>query len=251
MKKKIWLFIAIVLTISFGLVANAFTGNPLSKVIAKQYTKTFLEKTYPNEQFNIEKSFYNFKTGTYDFMISGEKLTNEVEMMRGGLFGQVLHFDGVRDSRMDVLLNRRLNEQASSQLMALFSSGAPHIRAIDFSFFVMKGELPHDTQWEPHLTFVELPHLMILMDATDLTVDQFEREVNFMQKRLAELGVSYQSASVNAQLLDEEAYQLNKLEAENNPDLNLDIDRNDFWYLRYYTSFNQQTKKIRIEEYSH
>lgn len=247
MKKKIWLGIAITVTLVFAFIANAFTGNPLSKTIAKQNTEQFLQKTYSEETFHIEKGWYNFKTGTYDFTVTGDQLPQEVQMMRAGFFGQQSHYDGVRDSRMDTSLNRRLNEQASAYLVEAFRSGAPHIRGVDMEFSVMRGELPTHTDWSPTLSFVEEPWLMIMMDATNVSVEQFEEEVQFMQQTLEDLGIQYRSASVNAQLWDEDTYELNRQEAETNPEI--DIDRDDFWYLRYFASFHPKTKKIETEVY--
>lgn len=114
-------------------------------------------------------------------------------------------------------------------------------------FSVMRGELPTHTDWSPTLSFVEEPWLMIMMDATNVSVEQFEKEVQFMQQTLEDLGIQYRSASVNAQLWDEETYELNRQEAETNPEI--DIERDDFWYLRYFASFNAKTKKIKTEVY--
>lgn len=64
--KKIVLLVILVLIISgLAYVANAFNGNPISKYFAKNEYKKYIEKTYPDTDFEVSRAWYNFKDGNY------------------------------------------------------------------------------------------------------------------------------------------------------------------------------------------
>ncbi len=54
--------------IIFGLI-NSFYGNPVSATIATNKIHTYIAKTYPENNFIIEKATYNFKDSSYSSIV--------------------------------------------------------------------------------------------------------------------------------------------------------------------------------------
>jgi len=63
--KIILVFLSIVLVIFIGFIYNSFNGNPINKYIATKKVESYLAMNYPEEEFKIEKVYYNFKLGHY------------------------------------------------------------------------------------------------------------------------------------------------------------------------------------------
>lgn len=86
--KKIVLLSILVLIISaVGFVANAFTGNPISKALAKYEYKRYVEETYPNTDFKVIKASYNFKDMNYwaDVISESKKLKFQLSKRHDGI----------------------------------------------------------------------------------------------------------------------------------------------------------------------
>ena len=50
--------------------ANAFMGNPVSKLLAASTAKNYLSQTYPNTDYQIERTAFNFKNGNYHSFVT-------------------------------------------------------------------------------------------------------------------------------------------------------------------------------------
>lgn len=74
MKKKNIVIIC-VLTALLGAVcffANAFFGNPISKILVSNKAQKYVDKHYPTLNLQINKPFYNFKDGRYYVLLKSE-----------------------------------------------------------------------------------------------------------------------------------------------------------------------------------
>lgn len=68
MSKKIRILAGLgglVLLILLLIVTMAFTGNPISKLLANRTADKYIEDNYPDLKLTKEDSFYNFKDGNY------------------------------------------------------------------------------------------------------------------------------------------------------------------------------------------
>ncbi len=63
--KIVAVLIAFVLICGLLFVANAFIGNPISKMIATNSAKKYLKETYEGTDYYIDEVNYSFKTGGY------------------------------------------------------------------------------------------------------------------------------------------------------------------------------------------
>ena len=71
-KKIILLSILVLILSGIGVVANAFSGNPISKTLAKYEYKRYVKETYPNDDFKVSKVSYNFKDRKYNAEVISE-----------------------------------------------------------------------------------------------------------------------------------------------------------------------------------
>lgn len=72
MKKTMKIISGIIAFVIIGALlffANAFLGNPVSKMIAKNATKNYIEENYKNRDFVIDEVRYNFKNSGYNAYI--------------------------------------------------------------------------------------------------------------------------------------------------------------------------------------
>ena len=63
--KVIAISVAIVLIIGLLILTNAFVGNPISKIMVTNNAQKYIEATYPNTDYEVERVVFNFKTGGY------------------------------------------------------------------------------------------------------------------------------------------------------------------------------------------
>lgn len=63
--KIIAIVVAVLLIIGLLFVANAFVGNPISKMIVTNNAKEYIEETYPDTDYYVDSVNYNFKTTKY------------------------------------------------------------------------------------------------------------------------------------------------------------------------------------------
>ena len=69
MKKKSYRIIALIaallLMAGLGWFANAFVGNPISKMLVKNTAEEYVAKTYAGTDYYIDEIYYSFKDGKY------------------------------------------------------------------------------------------------------------------------------------------------------------------------------------------
>ncbi len=86
---KMLIFIIIIGIIGFSAYfANAFLGNPVSKMMAKHTAKAYLEEEYPETDYYIDSVKYSFKEGGYNAHVysktsSDSRFTFYINMLGG------------------------------------------------------------------------------------------------------------------------------------------------------------------------
>ena len=68
--KAVYIAFAIVLVGFIAFLVNAFTGNPVSRLLAKNSAEKHIEEAYSDKDFYIEQVFYSFKDGFYHITVS-------------------------------------------------------------------------------------------------------------------------------------------------------------------------------------
>ena len=88
--------------------ANAFVGNPVSKLLAANTAKNHLAQTYPGTDYQIESTSYNFKDGKYHSFVTSPTSIDTEFSISTDMFGRFRYdtFDSVENgfntaSRLD------------------------------------------------------------------------------------------------------------------------------------------------------
>lgn len=160
-KKKIVYSILLVFLIGTILFFfNAFNGNPLSKYLGKHLVESYLEDTYPNEEFRIENGQFDFKSNRYNYPVikigeapyasignsstkdKAEKQIQSVDYSVSvtGFLKQKIRYDSIRYARMDIELCEKLSEGASVEITNLLKEDIPNIVAVEVTIEILKKE---------------------------------------------------------------------------------------------------------------
>ena len=74
MSKKFWkrlaVVVAVLMIVVLAVFANAFMGNPVSKMLAQNTAEEILKTKYKNKDYQIDDVVYSFKDGYYHAKIS-------------------------------------------------------------------------------------------------------------------------------------------------------------------------------------
>lgn len=240
MTKKKWIYL-ILLVILVGAVLffyNAFNGNPLSKMTAKSTLKSHLEATYPEDEFVIQKAFYNFKDSGYNFYVTqvGEEQQTEYEFILTGFFGSTIHSDGIYYANQDVELIRKLQKEAGEEIMNLLQEKVPEVFVVTPQLEVLKGKYAADTHWSTDFTPEKPLYLFIAIDSREFSKEDVLQASTTIQQSLHEANISYDHVTINGNIIDE-----NLEEVKDQP----------FWVVKYAVGFESNSKLTvkDIEQY--
>lgn len=125
MKKKILkitaLIVAIALIVGVCWFANALTGNPLSKMLAKKAVDTYLKENYSETDYYVEKLAYSFKFGNYYAHIRSETSIDTQFTLYIDMIGNV-YFDTYEDVLTGAITARRVQEEYRALTDQIFES---------------------------------------------------------------------------------------------------------------------------------
>ncbi|MBP3040654.1 hypothetical protein J9303_14275 [Bacillaceae bacterium Marseille-Q3522] len=211
MKKYKNPFFVILLCLLVGFVLyvyNAFNGNPISKAISKKVLTNYLSSQYPDEEFRIDDSFYNFKFSEYSFTvlaIGGNKKDvegpDEFQCTVRGFINPEIQFDGIRYSRLDNALMERLSSEAELEISTVLEETGIQTKEIDVFLEVLKGQFPETITWDKHLQLDRPIDIFIRMDATEINKEEMYNLAKRIQETFANEGYEYQSVTINGNVI--------------------------------------------------
>lgn len=145
---------AFLLIIGILWFANGLLGNPISKIIADNKSKEYVEKNYPNMELNISDAFYSFKTGSYDIEVKSPTSKDTHFYLSISPFGKIFY-----DSYKNDVLNRyntfnRINDIYSSKVSKIFDNkDFPYESEIGFGEIIDKEnlEVSDDEEYTYHV----------------------------------------------------------------------------------------------------
>lgn len=113
--KKIMLLVLIVLISVIVILYNLFNGNFIGRAITKSRITKYIEKTYPNKDFEVYDVFFDFKFGRYSAKVQSkeEGLDFCIEDWKNGRV-----YDEYKESSYleDLDLERRFSKTVSEEL---------------------------------------------------------------------------------------------------------------------------------------
>ena len=125
MKKKhlkiLELVVAFASIIGLGLFANAFLGNPLSKMLAKSTAQNYLTVTYSDTDYYIDRVSYNFKDGNYNAYIKSPTSIDTEFTLSITMFGK-LQWNSYEDVITGYNTSRRIDQEYRELTDTLFNN---------------------------------------------------------------------------------------------------------------------------------
>lgn len=125
MKKKhlkiLALVVAFAIIIGISLFANAFLGNPLSKMLAKSTAQNYLAATYSDTDYYIDRISYNFKDGNYNAYIKSPTSIDTEFTLSITMFGK-LQWNSYEDVITGYNTSRRIDQEYRELTDTLFNN---------------------------------------------------------------------------------------------------------------------------------
>lgn len=229
LKKWVYLILIIILVGAVLFFYNGFNGNPISKMIAKSTLKNHLESTYPKDEFVIQKDFYNFKDGGYNFYVTkiGDEDQTEYEFIMTGIFGSTVHSDGIYYANQDEQLIEKLQLEASEEITTLLQDVVPEVLEANPLLEVLKGKYPADTHWSKDFKAEKPMYIHIPVDANEFSKEEMLEASILIQKALNNANYKYDHVTINGNIIDK---NIEKVKGE------------DFWFVKYAVGFENDTK---------
>lgn len=239
MTKRKWAY-TIILVFLVGAVLffyNAFNGNPISKMTAEKNLGNYLERTYPDDEFIIQRSFYNFKVGGYNFVITkvGGDQQTEYEFILTGFFGLHVHYDGIYYANQDEKLLAKLAKEANEELTKFLQRKVPEVLEVNVQMELLKEKYPPETTWSKDFKPEKPMYVHIGVDSREFSDEDFLEVTRIIQKSLNEAAYNYEDVMINGNIIDNSFEEGN---GENN------------WYVKYVVPFEKDTK-LKLSDIKH
>ena len=123
---------AVVIIAGLGWFANAFVGNPVSKLLATNTAKQYLTETFSDTDYYIERISYNFKDGNYHAFIKSPS-SMDTEFSLWITMGGKLRNDSYEDVLSGFNTAGRLDQEYRDLTESVFASPSfPYVCDIDY-----------------------------------------------------------------------------------------------------------------------
>lgn len=110
------------------LFVNAWVGNPISKMLAKQGAVKYVEEKYSDLNLEMGKVYYNFKFGTYGVFVQSSKSKDTAFSIHMDGYGNVKRDDYEYEVANNFTTWRRLSEELDKKAVEIIG------RALEYDF---------------------------------------------------------------------------------------------------------------------
>jgi hypothetical protein len=162
--------VKIILTVFLAILAiaalwiiNAFSGNPVSRMMAERQYLSYFENTY-HQEFKVYGSEYNFKIPAYIFTL-GPAEKPEIR------FDTAFYSMGLADEYGGILAAEKLSEDVSRLLEPVYGDLNYEIRAKEDPLTGYGGEVPDYFETDPSIRVLK-NHYILEMRWMDPKADQ-------------------------------------------------------------------------------
>ena len=133
---------AVVIIAGLGWFANAFVGNPISKMLATNTAEKYLSETFSDTDYYIEQISYSFKDGNYHAFIKSPSSMDTAFSLWITMGGK-LRYDSYEDVLSGFNTAQRLEQEYRNLTDTVFSSPSfPFKLEIDYgSLEIYPGDL--------------------------------------------------------------------------------------------------------------
>ena len=197
MKKRILkitaLVLAVALIIGVCLFANSLVGNPLSKALAKNTAEKYIEETYGDTDYELERVSYSFKDGYYyAYVNSPSSMDTSFVLLING-FGKLRYDDFVNNVTNGWNTAQRIDNDYRKAVDTVFDSSAfPYNEHIGYGELIF---VPMEQKDYP-----DVPDYALITD--NLTLDAYYN-ANELGSKAGKLTVYIYDNTVSAERLAE------------------------------------------------
>lgn len=198
--KIVFVALIVFLTVGILLLYNAFNGNPVSHYLAEKALNRYLQANYPDREFRIDRSFYNFKISGYDFDVTeiGSNRANPYEVHVQGFIKPKVKYDEIYYETLDEPLMEKISQEAEQEILQLLKQKIHTIKNVDISLEIQKGELPPEASWSKELQLKKPIDIFVQIDANNETLEGVYTKAKEMHALLNEQNYHYRNVTINA-----------------------------------------------------
>lgn len=202
-KKRIYLIIALAITGYILFFYISFNGNPISKAIAKNHATDYLEKYYPEHNYSIKESGYNFKDQSYYFYyIVNEKndqiYNYSIEIGKGLKPDQII-YNSLRYDSEDVGMSNAFSEEGTAYIKKILKETKLDGEAY-YYVQVPLGYVDSRTKWKPNIELPVSADINIYIQQSFASRKEFFNYVKEVQEALD--GILYRQLYIESTISD-------------------------------------------------
>ncbi|MEK3888685.1 YfjL-like protein [Bacillus sp. FSL K6-3431] len=206
MKKKKWLYtiLLIILIVPILFFYQAFNGNPVSKIAAKNSLQGYLTRQYPHKEYRMLNQFYDFKIGGYTFEVVqiGDEQQEKYEFQVTGFFKPTITFDGIYYANLDEPLMEKLSREAVDELKSVFHDNGIQIVDMYVQLEISQGKYTGNTIWSKGLQLEKPMYIHLTIDVTNMNKKDVLAAVKSIQQTLDSENYQYSRVSFNGNIID-------------------------------------------------
>jgi len=207
--KIVALILALSLILGLGWFANAFLGNPISKMLAQNALEDYLTENYSDLDLNIERFGYSFKSGDYFANVQSKSSMDTNFYIYIDMLGNIQ-----RDSYESLVLGKhntytRLWDEYKNLTETIFDSpNFPYVSDIAYGqlifvenldmleydyypFYAMMDELELDKQYDIRKMGAEVGELIVYIQHEDVSAENAAKIILDIKAMFDEAGIPF------------------------------------------------------------
>lgn len=196
-KKWMYLIIAFAITGYILFFYISFNGNPISKAIAKNHAIDYLEEYYPEKNYSVKDSGYNFKDKSYHFYYIVNEKNNQVYNysleIGTGLKPDQIVYHSLRYDSEDVEKSSTFSEAGTAYVKKILYE-ANLDSDVYYYVQVPLGYVENNAKWDPKIELPVAADIHVYTQQSFTSKKEFLRYVNSVAEALN--GVLYKELHI-------------------------------------------------------
>lgn len=131
-------------------IYNSFNGNPLSKYIATKQMENYLTMNYPEEDFKIERVYYDFKFGAYVGKVYSPR-NGDIQFTVSPRRNGYVYDEYIDKYARDQELSRLFSEQINQMVFPIAKEKIVETSEVTAEIYIKKGKYPSDASYSKNM----------------------------------------------------------------------------------------------------
>lgn len=195
--RKVYIIILSIIIVFLLQFIDSVVGNPMNKLLATSYAKQYLQTQFPDKDYTLESTGFNFKTKMYDYIVTRHEDPNELSYVlsiNSSISNRTVDEFKLHPAVMNVALSNRLSNEAKPHVTNIVHSMFPKAK-VNYQLYVPKS-MPDTTVWSPGFSsdLNAIIHISLTTDQwDDDTQDDILQEI---KNEFAANGIHYSTVSI-------------------------------------------------------